>query len=69
MSIILNGFIKCSTVTQDQMKALKTIQTIFKTKTAYDLNRVVEKLAKIIRQESNKESNPREKYKSEFTDG
>lgn len=56
-------------MTEDHRKALIYLKKVFKTKTAFELNRIVEKMAKGIRMESQKESNPKEKFKSEFTDG
>lgn len=49
------------------MELLKYIQGKYNTSTAFQLNRIVEKLAMAIRKETNKESISRGKYKSPFT--
>jgi len=52
---------------EDQLKALQYLKKKFKTKTACELNIVVEKLAMIIRKESQKEGKAYSSYKSQFS--
>jgi hypothetical protein len=54
-------------MTEEQRKALMNLKKYFKTTTATELNIKVDKLAMIIRKESNKEVVDK-KFKSEFTD-
>lgn len=53
--------------TDEQVKALQYLKKKFKTKTAFELYRVVEKLSGIIRKESQKESVPNGKFTSQFS--
>lgn len=55
-------------MTDDESKALMYIKKVFKITTAADLHDLMARLTKRIKMESIKESNPREKHKSKFTD-
>lgn len=55
-------------MTEEERKVLLHFKKILKTKTAGELFETLHRLAKRIKTESQKESNPKEKFKSEFTD-
>lgn len=55
-------------MTDKQHMILSYMKEVFKTKTAFELYRQVEKLALVIRKESQMESDPKNKNKSLFTD-
>jgi hypothetical protein len=54
-------------MTDDQRKAIMYLKKFFKTKTVTELNLKMDKLAMIVRKESNLEI-VNKKYKSEFTE-
>lgn len=53
---------------EKQDKILRYAKDLLKTKTAFELYREFEKMALVIRRESQKESDPKNKTKSVFSD-